>query len=133
LIPVVDFSAFLMNYDGWRARYFAGTTAEGEPEADADDDGRSNLTEYAFGSDPTKADGASPLRLSWNEGMLSLTLFKPPGRKDVRYEVAAAPDLHPASWTNQVCCLEDTPAGLRVHYNGASAGGFVRLRTLLDR
>ena len=107
--PGAPDTVFAQAYLGWDNDHF--TTLERDnplisgPDADADADGRSNLLEYVFGTDPRVADAAPVARFEW--GMVSGTPY--PGMSFVRaaraldltYELVAAtePGAAPATWT----------------------------------
>ena len=109
-IPLLDYSAIRETYDTWRARHFESNPSAGEPDADPDGDGRSNLLEYATGSDPNSAGNPEVIRAQFEAGAFVLTIRKGPGVKDVRYEVEGSPNLSPGSWSpSLVTILSDDP------------------------
>ena len=58
-----------------------------------------------------------------------LTIKKPPGVKDVAYEVEASPSLAPANWSvDSVTVLTNSTTLLRVSINALDTAGFLRLR-----
>lgn len=130
-IPVLPYSAIREAYDTWRARNFPASSADGDSEADPDTDGWQNLTEYAVGTSPTSA-ASRPALASLESGRLMLTINKPPGVKDVAYEVEASPSLAPASWSMaSVTVLTNSATLLRVAVNAQDTVGFLRLRIRL--
>jgi len=132
-IPVLDYSAVRETYDTWRLRHFASDPPSGDPDEDPDDDGRSNLLEYATGSDPNSATSSGALEAKFEGGVFLLTIRKGPGAKDVRYEVEGSTNLNPASWSSSlVTVLGNDGSALRVRLNEGTAAGFLRLRVTLD-
>jgi hypothetical protein len=130
-IPVLPYSAIRETYDIWRARNFLPNSPAGEPEADPDDDGWRNLVEYALGTNPNSPSGA-PALASLENGQLVLTLKKPPGVKDVAYEVEGSPNLMPGSWSmSAVTILTNSASLLRASLNITDVSGFLRLRVRL--
>lgn len=131
-IPVLPYSAIRETYDTWRARSFPANPPDGDPDADPDADGWQNLTEYAVGTSPTSAAGR-PALASIGDNRLALTITKPPGMKDVIYEVEGSPVLSPAIWsTNSVTLLTNSTTLLRARLEEAGTSGFLRLRVRLD-
>jgi hypothetical protein len=127
-IPVLPYSAVREAYDTWRARNFLPDSAEGEPEEDPDADGWQNLFEYAVGTDPHLPTGA-PALASFENGRLILTIHKPPGVKDVAYEVEGSPNLAPDNWSPAaVSVLTNSATLLQARLDTAGTIGFLRLR-----
>lgn len=132
-IPVLDYSAIRETYDRWKARHFPTNPPAGEPDADPDTDGRSNLTEYAAASDPNSAAGRSHIEATREAGAFLVTIRKGPGVKDVRYEVDGSSNLLPGSWSpSLVTVLVNDATFLRVRFNPTTASGFLRLKVTLD-
>lgn len=52
----LDIDTTSVSYADWRTRFFTSVAASAEPTADADGDGASNATEYAFLTHPLKKD-----------------------------------------------------------------------------
>jgi hypothetical protein len=130
-IPVLDYSAVRETYDTWRLRNFASNAAAGNPDADPDGDGRSNLLEYATASDPNSAMNPKAIEAGLEGGFLVLTVRKGPGAKDVRYEVEGSSNL--GSWTpSLVTTLASDSRMLRVRFNETTVSGFLRLRVTLE-
>jgi hypothetical protein len=130
-IPVLPYSAIRETYDTWRARNFPPNSPAGEPEADPDADGWRNLVEYAVGTNPNSKSGA-PALASLENGQLVLTLNKPPGVKDVAYEVDGSPNLMPGDWSmSAVTILTNSASLLRARLDTADVSGFLRLRVRL--
>lgn len=69
--PVEQSPAFILSYDTWARAFFTEEElADAEltlADADPDNDGKPNLLEYAYGSDPKSADYQNPLSISINQ------------------------------------------------------------------
>jgi hypothetical protein len=127
-IPVLPYSAVRETYETWRARNFPPNSPDGDPDADPDADGWRNLVEYAIGTDPNSQAG-TPVLASLEGGRLVLTLTKPPGVKDVAYEVEGSPSLAPDNWsTAAVTVLTNSARVLRARLDTSGTSGFLRLR-----
>lgn len=94
----------------WRAQHFSAAEL-GDPAledslwgelADADGDRRTNLIEYALGTDPRSALGDEKVLVSGDAGSLTLTYEKDLSKTDVNYRVQASADL-----TNWVDVVDD--------------------------
>ena len=132
-IPVLEYSAVRETYDAWRVRHFATNAPAGDPEADPDNDGRSNLLEYATGSKPNSTTDPAAIEAKFEASSFVLTVRKGPGVKDVRYEVEGSSNLTPGSWTpSSVTVLSDNGSTLRVRLNQTTATGFLRLKVTLE-
>jgi len=124
----LPYSAVRETYDTWRSRNFSPDSPEGEPEADPDADGWRNLFEYAVGTNPNLPTGA-PALASFENDRLMLTVHKPPGAKDVAYEVEGSPNLAQADWSpSAVSVLTNSATLLRARLDIAGTNGFLRLR-----
>jgi hypothetical protein len=77
--------------DAWEEQYFPGQTPD--PEADADDDGVSNLREYIAGTNPTSKSSAFKPRGYSTDGVYTMPMETVLGRT---YKVYASKDL--ATW-----------------------------------
>jgi hypothetical protein len=91
--PGAGDTAFATAYHGWDNRYFSGAERDDPaisgPDADPDHDGRSNMEEYAFATDPRVPD------------LNGLTVDLSGGRAGLRFRRArAAVDL---SWVLEAC------------------------------
>ena len=132
-IPVLDYSAIRETYDTWKARHFPTNAPSGEPDADPDIDGRSNLTEYAVASDPNSVAGRSHIEATHEAGAFVVTIRKGPGVKDIRYEVDGSSNLLPGSWSASLATvLVNDATLLRVRFNPTTASGFLRLKVTRD-
>jgi uncharacterized protein (TIGR03790 family) len=89
-------------YAAWRlAKFGNGTSPEGEPAADPENDGRVNFLEYALGGDPLLSDPAVDpvLRLDPPaDGITPVVLEYPKAATGLGYSVLRSPDLGPSSW-----------------------------------
>lgn len=129
-IPVLDFSAVRETYETWRLRHFVSNPA-GEPDADPDGDGRSNLLEYATGSNPNSGVNSGVIEARFEGSAFVLTIRKGPGAKDVRYEIEGSSNL--SSWSPSLfTILDDNASMLRVRFNETTAAGFLRLKVTLE-
>ena len=130
-IPVLPYSAVRETYETWRARNFPINSPDGDPEADPDADGWRNVVEFAVGTNPNSQAG-TPVLASLESGRLVLTLRKPPGVKDVAYEVEGSPKLAPDNWSiSEVTVLTNNASLLRARLDTAGTSGFLRLRVRL--
>jgi hypothetical protein len=127
-IPVLPYSAIRETYATWRSRNFSPNSPDGEPDADADADGWRNVVEYAVGTNPNSS-ADTPALASHENGHLVLTIHKPPGVKDVAYEVEGSPNLAPDNWSAAgVTILTNNTSLLRVRLEATGAIAFLRLR-----
>ncbi len=132
-IPALNFSAIAETYAAWQARNFSSNPAAGAPAADPDGDGRSNLLEYAIGSNPNSPDSDSCPTISFQDNALILSVQKGPGVKDVDYQIEASTNLASANWsTSSVVILQNDKSLLRGSYSGQAAKGFLRLKVSLE-
>ena len=69
----------------WRRLHFGRGEDDGDDLADPDGDGRANLLEFVFGSDPKWAESTSPLLVSANRSEVTYQFLQ---RQDVRDEVS---------------------------------------------
>ena len=128
---MLPYSAIRETYDTWRARNFPANSPDGDPEADPDTDGWQNLAEYATGTNPNSA-AVRPALASLESDRLVLTIHKPPGVKDVFYEMEGSPMLSPATWsTTSVTLLTNSATLLRARLEAIGTSGFLRLRVRL--
>ncbi len=132
-IPLLDYSAVRETYDTWRVRHFGTNSPTGNPEADADSDGRSNLLEYATGSGPHSATNSNAIDAAFEAGLFVLTVRKGPGVKDVLYEFEGSSNLNPETWSPlSVTALSNDGVTLRVRLNQTTPTGFLRLKATLE-
>lgn len=90
------------SYAGWAAAKGVAAAAD----ADADQDGLTNLLEYALGTNPTAANTAAPLSVTREGNQLALAFGVNLQTPDVAFEVEGSTDL--TTWTR----LESTPVAL---------------------
>lgn len=104
----------------WRQTYF-GTTANSGNAADAfdfDNDGRTNLLEYAVGSNPTTADSGPGYTVASVAGQLRIT-FNRIDDPALTYTVQGRDDLTSGTWTTLVPVAGNNPIN---GFTGAQAG-----------
>jgi hypothetical protein len=77
----------------WLASYLPGSTVDSAGLLDPDDDGATNLQEYASGTDPTLASSTALPTASVVGGYLTLKVVKNPAVSDVDYAVQISPDM----------------------------------------
>ena len=98
----VSLTPFTLNVrEAWRQTYFPGSTAStgpGADAADADNDGRLNLLEYALGSNPTVVDSGPGFAVSTVSGQLSLTYTRIDD-PTLTYTVQGRSDLATGAWS----------------------------------
>jgi regulation of enolase protein 1 (concanavalin A-like superfamily) len=136
----VAFSAYTTPYELWQAQQFSSTGGISDPNAalllDPDNDGQSNLMEYALGSNPNAA-GSAPISTDSETvataSYLRLSVSKNPNATDVQYVVEATSTLAiPSSWSSVGLIIEtDTASQLVVRDNVAISPDtqrFMRLR-----
>ncbi len=91
-----DFSAFIATatpFESWAAS-FGLNGADAEPTADPDGDGRDNFTEYAFGGDPSVADGSPvPQVIGHSETTLTWQYVRRDDDPGLAFVHEASPDL----------------------------------------
>jgi len=134
------FTGYTRPFEVWQAQIWAASGGSSDPAAslllDPDNDGLSNLLEYAFGIDPQSSTGtpvASEVATVGPDKFMRLTLPKNPAATDLTIEVQATSTLgNPASWTSDGLIIEeDSPAVLRVRDFVPVSGGvqrFMRIR-----
>ncbi len=111
-----------VDWPGWQGFHLAASTAA-EETGDPDGDGRDNLVEYAFGSNPNAAEVFRPPRLQFEAGHAVVTVDKPPGREWLRYEASVPAALNPGLTEAErvLTVLEDGPQRLRVRLPAPAA------------
>ncbi len=128
-------------YQSYLAVYFtsqqlADPTITGDT-ADPDHDGISNLMEYAFGSDPTKADTSRLPTVSIQNGYLTISFIQRVAPTDLTYTVEVSSDMvtwnSGSSYTTQVSTISIDAATQRVlvrdnTLTSAAAKRFIRVR-----
>ena len=110
-------------YDQWKTD--CGLAANALDNGDSDNDGQSNLMEYALNTNPVVPDHQSPVIVTNATGLLKLTYTK--WRADVSYSVETSTDL--LTWTTSG--VDQGGNGLTVSASvpsGADARRFLRLR-----
>ena len=107
------------------------TAGESDPTADPDNDGLSNLAEYALGSDPNAA--TLPPTTTMEGGFLTLTFERPLDLTDVNYQAQLSNTLHVAEWSpltlevmSQTATTETVRARTAIPETGNAL--FIRLR-----
>lgn len=133
------------DFINWRAATASpGTVAPGEPFAtwavargvgaaheDDDGDGRSNLLEYALGTDPHSDDFATPFRFGFDGGTATVTYDVRITATDVHYQLEASTDLE--SWRPEGAAPVGLSAQVQTRRFTESAPGsrrFYRLRII---
>lgn len=85
--------------DEWKLHFFGSLTDDRtSPEADPDQDGAKNGSEYESGTNPTDARSCLQLQVSAAANRMGVTLrwLSAPGK---RYQIEAAPSLFSTTWT----------------------------------
>ena len=119
----------------WRQTYFQ-TTTEGGDAADSrnpDADGRSNLLEYAFASDPLVNDSVSSPPMSiHSSGYLQVQFTRHAARTDLRYIVEATTDLA-SPWTALATSIHGAPTRAMAAFSVTESGsGELKTVTVQD-
>lgn len=121
--------------ENWRQTYFQTTSGSGNA-ADSfnpDSDGRVNLLEYAFVSNPLVSDSAAPLPTVIDAaGYLQVQFTRHAGRTDLRYIVEATTDLA-GPWTPLASSVHGAPTLAAAAYSVTEVGaGEVKTVTVQD-
>ncbi len=128
-------------YQSYLATYFTSQQLE-DPKiagdmADPDHDGVSNLQEYAFGSDPTRASVSSLPAMSVQNGYLTISFTQRVAPTDVTYTVEVSGDMNTwnsgSSYTTQVSAtaIDSTTQRVVVRDNTLASSAskrFIRVR-----
>jgi len=81
----------------WTAQNFSlseqADLAAGMAISDSDADGRSNLEEYAFSTDPRSNDSASMIEITRNGGSASVRYVADSSKTDIAYQLEKSSDL----------------------------------------
>jgi uncharacterized repeat protein (TIGR03803 family) len=95
--------------DTWRQTWFGSSSNTGKAAdlADYDDDGLSNLLEFAFGQNPTLSASRQLPGASVNGTSVEITFPQPEGVSGIVYTAEWSPSLLPNNWTP----VPDTGAG----------------------
>jgi alpha-tubulin suppressor-like RCC1 family protein len=113
----------------WRNDYF-GTVESAEDSADnadPDNDGVANLTEFAFGLNPLQPDAAALPQHVVDGSLILLEFTEPDTHMGITYSAEWSPDMSPGSWS----ALPDKGAGPVHSFKFSTAGsdrGFLRLK-----
>jgi hypothetical protein len=95
----VEVSPLLPPFAAWQSTHWPGETASGTlgPNADPDNDGLTNFFEYALNRNPLVASPGTLTLLLNSENFPELSFLR--ARPELSYEVEAASNLAPDSWT----------------------------------
>lgn len=131
------------SYNSWKALHFAGEPpAASAPTGDVDSDGRTNLLEYALGTDPKNADVAPPVTTGVENGpagpRLCLTYTIPAG-STASYTVETTSSLAGGNWQSDPANVTEisrttnadgsvTVKAARMQSVPATAQSFMRLK-----
>ena len=113
----------------WRNDHFGSieSTDAAADNADPDNDGVANLTEFAFGLNPLQPDAAALPQHVVDGSLILLEFTEPDSRMGITYSAEWSPDMSPGSWS----ALPDKGAGPVHSFNFSTAGserGFLRLK-----
>ena len=113
----------------WRNDYFGSieSTADAADNADPDNDGVANLTEFAFGLNPLKPDAAALPQHTVDGSLILVEFTEPLSHMGITYSAEWSPDMSPGSWS----ALPDKGAGPVHSFKFSTAGserGFLRLK-----
>jgi hypothetical protein len=98
------------SYDDWKTRFFAATAPSSAPGDDPDNDGLSNLAEYAFFTHPERADADRRAVAAVGRGFT----FARRLRTDLTYRVEVSTDLQTWHWNG------DTPGAIWTQETGVA-------------
>ncbi|MCX6876807.1 MAG: PQQ-dependent sugar dehydrogenase [Verrucomicrobia bacterium] len=114
--------------EAWRQLYFNLITNTGDAADgfDYDHDGLANITEYAFGLNPTRSDSLALPQPRLIAGVFGVTFTQPAGVSGITYGAEWSTTLAAASWT----AIADTGTGSTHTFNVPANGNprmFIRL------
>jgi hypothetical protein len=113
----------------WRNDNFGSieSTDAAADNADPDNDGVANLTEFAFGLNPLRPDAAALPQHVVDGSLILLEFTEPLSHMGITYSAEWSPDMSPGSWS----ALPDKGAGPVHSFKFSTAGserGFLRLK-----
>jgi hypothetical protein len=116
--------------DEWKLHFFGGLTSEeAHPDADPDQDGVPNWSEYLAGTNPTDARSRLHLEVAKHDSggkTMALRWLSAPGK---RYRLESASTLHSPDWTVLAEQLPGDGAVQQwIHTNATSTTRFYRIR-----
>lgn len=129
-------------YDTWRKARFAlrdNSTTTSDPLTDADEDGCSNLMEYAFATLPTDSSSRLQPNISLHGQEIQFHFWRDPNKIDLRIAVEASSDLQ--QWTEIALSTNGQPfqtiqpnvAGVTIMENTAQQPHTVTLSAPLNQ
>lgn len=118
-------SATIHSFAEWRAAWFPSATGDLDAFStqDSDHDGVSNLLEYAFDLDPTRAETDASHAMPRNArspGGAGVTYWARPGATDLDYQVEVSRDL--VQWASGPGAVEETGATERIAFAKSDGG-----------
>ncbi|MFN0127632.1 MAG: M4 family metallopeptidase [Verrucomicrobiales bacterium] len=122
-----------LSFASWAASFGIGPT---DFSGDADTDGRTNLMEYALGSNPKGPNTVVDPQLDLSGGELQLTVLRTRAAPDLTYIVEVSPSLGNGTWRSgppHTTVVTDSPTLLQVVNEAASTSNqrhFIRLRVV---
>jgi hypothetical protein len=119
-------TSFVRDAAAWRLQHFGteDNTGPAADDADPDNDGLTNFTEFAFDLHPLDRTSNTLPEFIHNGTTFTATFTVPEGREDVIYSAESSPTLQPGTWTG----IPDAGAeGIHVFsFPGAGERIFVR-------
>ncbi|HWB03967.1 MAG TPA: hypothetical protein VG796_13145 [Verrucomicrobiales bacterium] len=116
----------LTGLDSWRIQYFnsAHNTGDAADDADPDQDGLTNFTEFAFGLSPVDRNSNALPEFKHNGTSLTASFHAPEGRENLIYSAQWSETMQADTWTE----IPDTGTGgaHTFHVPGGKAKAFVR-------
>jgi hypothetical protein len=87
--------------EAWRLQYFntSSNTGNAADDADPDNDGLTNFTEYAFGLSPVDRASSALPEFKYAGGSFTATFTAPAGRDSILYRAESSPSMQPGTWT----------------------------------